>query len=77
QYREVASCSHDTDFQARRLNIKYVDKDGAKKFVHTLNNTVCALGRALVMIMENYQQEDGSIKVPEVLVPLFGKEKIG
>lgn len=76
QYREVASCSHDTDFQARRLGIKYVDKDGSRKYVHTLNNTVCALGRALVMIMENYQEEDGSIRVPEVLVPLFGKETI-
>lgn len=77
KYREINSCSNDTDFQARRLNIKYVDKDGARKFVHTLNNTVCALGRALVMIMENYQQADGSILVPKVLVPLFGKEKIG
>ena len=76
QYREVASCSHDTDFQARRLAIKYIDKDGSKKFVHTLNNTVCALGRTLVMIMENYQQEDGSIKVPKVLVKLFGKKEI-
>ncbi len=77
QYREVASCSHDMDFQARRLGIKYVDKDGNRKFVHTLNNTVCALGRALVMIMENYQEADGTIKVPEVLVKYFGKDKIG
>ncbi|MEK7125842.1 MAG: serine--tRNA ligase [Patescibacteria group bacterium] len=77
QYREVASCSHDTDFQARRLGIKYVDKDGSRKFVHTLNNTVCALGRCLVMIMENYQQADGTILIPKVLAPLFGKEKIG
>ncbi len=76
KYREVASCSNDTDFQARRLNIKYADKNGTKKFVHTLNNTVCALGRTMVMIMENYQQEDGSIRIPEVLVPLFGKDKI-
>lgn len=77
RYREVASCSNDTDFQARRLNIKYVDKDGNKKFVHTLNNTVCALGRTMIMIMENYQQADGSIKTPEVLKKYFGKDKIG
>ncbi|MDP1709735.1 MAG: serine--tRNA ligase [Candidatus Komeilibacteria bacterium] len=77
KYREVASCSNDTDFQARRLNIKYIDKNGNKKFVHTLNNTVCALGRTMIMIMENYQQKDGTIKVPKVLVKLFGKKKIG
>lgn len=77
KYREVASCSNDTDFQARRLNIKYLDKDGNKKFVHTLNNTVCALGRAMIMIMENYQQADGTIKIPKPLVKLFGKDKIG
>ena len=56
RYREVASCSNDTDFQARRLNIKYKDSDGRFKFTHTLNNTVCALGRTMIMIMENYQQ---------------------
>jgi len=76
KYREVASCSNDTDFQARRLNIKYQDKAGSKKFVHTLNNTVCALGRTMIMIMENYQQKDGSIKIPKPLVKLFGKDKI-
>lgn len=76
RYRELASCSHDTDFQARRLNIKYIDKDGVKKFVHTLNNTVCALGRAMIAIMENHQQKDGSIKIPEVLVKWFGKDAI-
>lgn len=76
RYRELSSCSHDTDFQARRLNIKYIDKDGRKKFVHTLNNTVCALGRTMVMIMENYQQADGSIKIPEALVKWFGSNVI-
>ncbi|MBI3260813.1 serine--tRNA ligase [Candidatus Berkelbacteria bacterium] len=63
EYRELASCSHDTDFQARRLNIR--TKDGA--LVHTLNNTALAMGRTIVAILENYQQEDGSVKMPEAL----------
>lgn len=63
EYRELASCSHDTDFQARRLNIK--TKDG--KYVHTLNNTAIAIGRTIAAILENYQQADGSVKMPEVL----------
>jgi len=66
-YRELASCSHDTDFQSRRLGIRYKDKDGSTKLAHTLNNTVCALGRTMIAIMENYQQSDGTIKIPEVL----------
>ena len=76
-YRELASCSNDTDFQARRLGIKYKYAAGKSKFVHTLNNTVCALGRAMIAIMENYQQADGSIAVPEVLQKwMNGTEKI-
>ena len=75
RYREVASCSNDTDFQARRLNIKYKDSDGRFKFTHTLNNTVCALGRTMIMIMENYQQADGSIIIPDVLVDLMNGQK--
>ncbi|MBU2575919.1 serine--tRNA ligase, partial [Patescibacteria group bacterium] len=67
KYRELASCSNDTDFQARRLNIKYKDKEGKSKLVHTLNNTVCALGRTMIAIMENYQKKDGSIEIPKVL----------
>ncbi|MBW2605812.1 MAG: serine--tRNA ligase [Deltaproteobacteria bacterium] len=68
RYRELASCSHDTDFQARRLNIKY--RDGKKKeLVHTMNSTACAVGRTLIAIYENYQDGDGNIKVPEVLQP--------
>lgn len=66
-YRELTSCSHDTDYQARRLNIKFKNKEGKAEFVHTLNDTALAIGRTLVAIMENYQQADGSIKVPEVL----------
>ena len=66
-YRELTSCSNDTDFQARRLNTKYVNKEGKKEFVHTQNDTALAMARVLVAILENYQQEDGSVVVPEVL----------
>lgn len=66
-YRETHSASYFHDFQTRRLNIKYEDKDGNKKFVHSLNNTVIASPRILAVIVENYQQADGSIKVPEIL----------
>lgn len=74
---EVTSTSNCTDFQARRLNVRYKDKtDGKNKFVHMLNGTAVAVSRALVAIIENYQNEDGSITVPEVLVPLCGFDKI-
>ena len=66
-YREVGSNSNCTDYQARRLNIKFVDKKGDKSVLHTLNNTAIATSRALVAILENYQQKDGSIKIPAVL----------
>jgi len=65
-YREVVSCSNCTDYQARRLNIRYDDKN-ERKVVHTLNSTEIATGRALVAILENYQQKDGSVKIPAVL----------
>jgi seryl-tRNA synthetase len=75
KYRETHSSSYFHDFQTRRLNIKY--KDGDKKYyAHSLNNTALAFPRILVQIVENYQQADGSIKVPEVLVPYLGKEVI-
>ncbi|HEX7159561.1 MAG TPA: serine--tRNA ligase, partial [Edaphobacter sp.] len=69
-YREISSCSNFTDFQARRANIRYKPA-GAKKseHLHTLNGSGLAVGRTYVAILENYQQADGSIKVPEVLVP--------
>jgi len=66
RYAETHSCSNCTDYQSRRLNIRYRNKDGLK-FVHTLNGTAFAIGRILVTIIENYQQEDGTIKIPEVL----------
>ncbi len=74
RYREVISCSNCTDYQARRLNIRYREKVGAppKGFVHTLNSTALAIGRTIVAILENYQQEDGSVIVPEVLRPFLG-----
>jgi len=71
-YRETHSCSNCTDFQARRLNIRYKDKNNKMQFVHTLNGTAFAIGRILIMIMENYQQKDGSIKVPKVLQKYCG-----
>jgi seryl-tRNA synthetase len=68
-YRELGSCSNCTDYQARRLNMKYREKEGEppKGFVHTLNSTAIATGRTIVAILENYQEEDGSVRVPEVL----------
>ncbi|MGB9740701.1 MAG: serine--tRNA ligase [Candidatus Bathyarchaeia archaeon] len=73
-YREIISCSNCTDYQARRLNIKYREKEGTppKGFVHTLNSTAVATGRTIVAILENYQQEDGSVIVPEVLRKYMG-----
>src|SRR3989344_4642312 len=76
RYRETHSSSYFHDFQARRLNIRYRDDDGQLKFVHSLNNTALALPRILAHIVENNQQEDGSITVPEVLRGYLGKDVI-
>lgn len=76
KYRETHSASYFNDFQARRLNLKYQAKDGTTKYVYTLNNTMAATPRLLAAIIENYQQADGSIKVPKVLIPYMGKEII-
>ena len=75
-YREVVSCSNCTSYQAVRLNIKY-KKEDSKEFVHTLNSTAIATTRILRAIIENYQQKDGSIKVPSVLQKYVGKKVIG
>ena len=76
KYRELASCSNCTDYQSRRLQIKYGQKDQpASGLVHTLNSTA-AVDRALVAIMENFQKEDGSIKIPKALQPYMGKKEI-
>ncbi len=77
RYREISSCSNTRDFQARRASIKFKDKNKKKQFVHTLNGSGVAVGRCVVAILENYQQADGSVKIPEVLVPYFGRDKIG
>jgi len=76
RYRETASCSNDTDFQARRLNTKYQTADNKRQFVHTLNNTACADLRIMIAIIENYQQKDGSVRIPEVLHPYCGFDSI-
>jgi len=72
QYRETHSTSNTTDFQARRLNVKYRTKDGGAEFVHMLNGTAFAIGRTIIAILENYQEEDGSVVVPNVLRPYMG-----
>ncbi|MBP5313643.1 MAG: serine--tRNA ligase [Eggerthellaceae bacterium] len=73
-YKEISSCSCCTDFQARRANIKYKDPDKFKgtRYVYTLNGSGLAVGRTMAAIVENYQQADGTIKVPDVLVPYMG-----
>lgn len=77
KYRELTSCSNCTDFQARRAKIRFQDNAG-KTFVHTLNGTAIAIGRTLIAILENYQQKDGTIKIPKVLQPyMIQKEQIG
>lgn len=74
-YGETHSCSTFYDFQARRLNIKYEDKNGEKKFVHTLNNTCIASPRVLIPILEMYQNKDGTVNIPRVLQPYMGGQK--
>ncbi|WP_318662381.1 serine--tRNA ligase [Treponema sp.] len=76
EYGEVTSTSNCTDYQSRRLNVRYKDDDGKNKYVHMLNGTAIAVGRAMLAIIENYQNEDGSITIPEVLCPLCGFDKI-
>ncbi len=77
KYRETHSASYFHDFQTRRLNIKYKDADGKLQYAHSLNNTAVATPRTLVAIIENFQQQDGSIKIPEVLQKYVGKDVIG
>jgi seryl-tRNA synthetase len=71
-YREISSCSVCGDFQARRMNARYRGKDGKPAFVHTLNGSGVAVGRALIAVMETYQEADGSIMVPDALAPYMG-----
>ena len=78
-YREISSCSNCGDFQARRMNARYRPSAGkGTTFVHTLNGSGLAIGRTLIAVLENYQNEDGSVAVPEVLRPYMrGKDRIG
>ena len=71
-YREISSCSNTEDFQARRAQIRYRDEDGKVKLLHTLNGSGLAVGRTVAAILENYQNEDGSVTIPEVLRPYMG-----
>lgn len=76
KYRETHSSSYFHDFQTRRLNTRYKDAEGKTRFPHSLNNTAAATPRLLISLIENNQQEDGSINIPEVLRPYFGKDAI-
>lgn len=75
-YREISSCSNCGDFQARRAMIRYRDEDGKVQYAHTLNGSGLAVGRTVTAILENYQNEDGTVTIPEVLVPYMGNLKV-
>jgi seryl-tRNA synthetase len=72
KYREISSCSNFEDFQARRGGIRCREKGGKPRFLHTINGSGLAVGRTLVAILENYQNEDGTVTVPDVLRPYMG-----
>jgi seryl-tRNA synthetase len=77
RYREISSCSNCGEFQARRMNARMKSKDGkGTRLVHTLNGSGLAVGRTLIAVMENYQEADGSIRVPDALQPYMGIKKI-
>ena len=77
RYVEISSCSNFESFQARRANIRYRKEDGGKpEFIHTLNGSGLAVGRTVAAILENFQNEDGSVTVPEVLRQYMGTDKI-
>jgi seryl-tRNA synthetase len=75
-YREISSISNCEDFQARRLKARYKNKEGKNKFLHTLNGSGLAVGRTLVAVLENFQQNNGDIIIPEVLVPYMNGERV-
>ncbi len=77
EYGEVTSCSNTTDFQSRRLRVRFrAGRGGGTELVHTLNGTAIATSRALIAVLENYQQQDGSVRIPEVLVPYMGGREV-
>lgn len=75
-YREISSCSNCEDFQARRANIRYRDRDGKARYTHTLNGSALAVGRTLIAVLENYQREDGTVEIPRALRPYVGADEI-
>jgi seryl-tRNA synthetase len=77
RYREITSCSNTTDFQARRLRVRFKDPSGDNRLVHTLNGTAVAVGRTLIALLENHQQEDGSVRIPDALAAYTGFDRIG
>jgi seryl-tRNA synthetase len=76
EYMEVMTDTNTTDYQARRLNIRYRPSEGGPRLAHTVNDTGVALGRMLIAILDNYQQADGSVKVPAVLQSVVGKDRL-
>jgi len=77
RYVEISSCSNFEDFQARRANLRYRDADGKVQNLHTLNGSGVAVGRCFAAVLENYQEEDGSVRIPEVLQPYMnGRTKL-
>ena len=76
KYRETHSTSNTTDFQTRRLKIRYKTKDGTNELAHALNGTMFAIGRMLIALLENNQRADGSVRIPEVLHKWVGKEEL-
>jgi len=76
RFREISSCSNCLDFQARRIGMRFKNEQGKQEYVHTLNGSGLAVGRTLAAILENFQQADGSVIIPEALRPYFGKDKI-
>src|SRR5690606_32263329 len=76
EFMEVMTDTNTTDYQARRLNIRYRDSGGSLRYAHTVNDTGVAMGRMLIAIMDNYQQPGGVVKVPAVLRPYMGKDAL-
>jgi seryl-tRNA synthetase len=76
EFMEISSCSNTESFQARRSGIRFKPKTGKSEFVHTLNGSGLAVGRTWLAIIENYQQADGSVQIPEVLRPYLGTDRI-
>lgn len=76
-YREITSCSNTTDYQARRLKIRVREGEGPTEVAHTLNGTAVAIGRTIIALLENHQQADGSVLIPEPLQGLMGTDRVG